>query len=96
MFSLIHQCSDRIPAAQQLDEAGNALEEPPENLEEPSENPAMWLWVQLGQRRTKSRAGLPAAWQGENRDQRKKAILISKIPNHCFRNKKRNTLKPFG
>lgn len=66
------QHNDRIPAAQGSDRAGNVLEEPPENLEEPPENPAMWLWVQLGQRRTTSRSALLAPREGENRDQRKK------------------------
>lgn len=66
------QHNDRIPAAQWADRAGNALEEPPENLEEPPENPALWLWVQLGQRRTMARSALPAPQGGEKRDQRKK------------------------
>lgn len=61
-----------IPAAQRSDRAGNAFEEPTKNLEEPSENPAAWLWVQLGQRRTTSRSALLAPREGENKDQREK------------------------
>lgn len=65
-LSLSHQNKDysqhnnQIPLAQQSDPAGNATVEP-----------AGYLWVQLGWRRTMvNSASLPQ--EGENKDQRKK------------------------
>lgn len=75
MLSLICQSKDdskhcdRIPAAQESEWAGNALEEPPGE-------PAVCLWIQPGQRRTTVRYAFTALWEEENRDQGKSFINL--------------------